>query len=360
MAGTITVESEPGAGSLFRVVLTFKVHSEKSSPSIKKKPLLRHSLSLLLVEDDEINSKVVSELLEKEGYRVTTASGGQEAINTIEKTCFDLVLMDLHMPGMDGLQATKQIRNLQNGHTEGIKIIAFTGDIINTVEDECLKAGMDGIISKPIQLEILNSTIASIILDSAVGSRHTQPIDSPGLSGETLITNKVTAISPDTPDKPVNHAVHALPTAESRVMDSQDKKRPFYDKSDAYRPENEKNSLLNWDYLEKLEKGLGWEKLLMVSEAFYQSGEHILKELEYLTLLNDREGLRETSHRLKGMAKHLGLDTLGGVAGEIQQQSQSGSQEDVNLLVKKIVPIYNHSAHSLQQFISRIKPQESG
>ena len=115
-------------------------------------------LSILLVDDAEINQEVAQGVLEIFGHRCTVASSGQEAVDAIHQDTFDVVLMDLEMPGMDGLQATREIRKTDNG-PQRTPIIAMTAHVLEGTEIKCLEAGMDACLTKPIQPETLQAML---------------------------------------------------------------------------------------------------------------------------------------------------------------------------------------------------------
>ena len=117
-------------------------------------------LKILLVEDNPINQKVASRVLEKAGHKVTIAGNGVEAITQVSDSLFDLVLMDVMMPEMDGLTATVAIRESEQGTDRHLPIVALTANAMQGDREKCLEAGMDGYVSKPIQLPILFQEIA--------------------------------------------------------------------------------------------------------------------------------------------------------------------------------------------------------
>jgi len=103
---------------------------------------------ILVVEDNQVNQKVVSAVLRKRGFAVEIANDGREALAQLEAAAFDLVLMDVQMPVLDGLEATSIIR--QNARWSGLPIVAMTAHAMNGDRERCLAAGMDGYIAKPV------------------------------------------------------------------------------------------------------------------------------------------------------------------------------------------------------------------
>ena len=122
----------------------------------------QRSLRILLAEDGLVNQQVAREFLEERGHEVVVANNGREAVEAVEREVFDLVLMDVQMPDMDGFEATAAIREREQTTGKHIPIVAMTAHAIKGDRERCLKAGMDGYLTKPIQPKILYETIESL------------------------------------------------------------------------------------------------------------------------------------------------------------------------------------------------------
>jgi PAS domain S-box-containing protein len=127
-------------------------------------------LHVLLVDDNAFNQKVGSWKLEKEGHRVRTAGSGREALALLDQQEFDLVLMDMQMPDMDGLEATRVIRERERTTGRHLPVLAMTAHAREGVRDECLAAGMDGYVSKPIRDEELWEAVGSVVPAGPAGA----------------------------------------------------------------------------------------------------------------------------------------------------------------------------------------------
>ena len=154
MGGEIRVESEPGSGSRFTFTARFgkptgEMAAALDTVDIKRVPELLAGLRLLLVEDNEINLQVVSELLDKVGVEVAVARNGREAVELASGESFDLVLMDMQMPVMDGLSATREIR--KGPASDRLPILAMTANVMAGDREKCYEAGMNDHIGKPIK-----------------------------------------------------------------------------------------------------------------------------------------------------------------------------------------------------------------
>lgn len=155
-------------GSIFHFIVEFgfidNLKQTKDQPGeIKQKKLINKHLSILLAEDNKVNQRLASRMLEKLGYDVEIAENGKEVIQIVEKNDFDLILMDVQMPEMDGFQATQKIRELEQNSNKHIPIIALTAYAMKGDREKCLSVGMDGYLSKPINFKDMKDTIYTII-----------------------------------------------------------------------------------------------------------------------------------------------------------------------------------------------------
>ncbi|MHA7110935.1 response regulator [Sunxiuqinia elliptica] len=118
---------------------------------------MEDKLSILLVEDNVLNQRIVTFSLKKYNHEVTIANNGLEAIDRFKESTFDVVLMDLMMPEMDGLEATVKIREIENTETPGSRtpIIALTANTMDNDREKCLSYGMDEFMAKPFDIEKL-------------------------------------------------------------------------------------------------------------------------------------------------------------------------------------------------------------
>ena len=117
-------------------------------------------MKILVAEDNPLNRKLVEAMLLKMGHRVEFAVNGREAVEGAAQDKHDVILMDLHMPEMDGLEATMAIRRRETEqHLRRLPIIAVTADVLQGDRDKCIAAGMDGYVTKPLELSRLRQAI---------------------------------------------------------------------------------------------------------------------------------------------------------------------------------------------------------
>jgi CheY-like chemotaxis protein len=171
MGGRIWVESALGRGSSFHFTANLREASNKAersallpshSASSNGRNLRKGTrpLNILLAEDNAINQKIACRFLERAGHRVTWTSNGQEALAALNRESFDLLLMDVQMPVMDGFEATAAIRSRERETSKHMPIIAITAHAMKGDQERCLAAGLDGYIAKPITSRALTDLLA--------------------------------------------------------------------------------------------------------------------------------------------------------------------------------------------------------
>ena len=166
MGGSIEVESEEGVGSTFIIKIPFKIASTPDKVNKQTSELKIDGLNLLLVEDNELNAEIAETLLSDEGAAVTVTKDGLQAINIFKEKpegSFDAILMDIMMPVMDGLTATKKIRTLNHPDAKKIPIIAMTANAFKEDKEKCLAAGMNAHLAKPIEIENVKKVLCEQI-----------------------------------------------------------------------------------------------------------------------------------------------------------------------------------------------------
>jgi signal transduction histidine kinase/CheY-like chemotaxis protein len=243
---------------------------ERDSPSPEPTPIVQQksasavgSLHILLAEDNRVNQVVASRMLEKMGHSIVLANNGNEALSLLSQETFDLVLMDVQMPEMDGITTTQKIRASEVNSCSHIPIIAVTAHAMSGDRERCVAAGMDGYITKPINGRALEETIATVLL----GQHGTKS----GTSSETTEQD----VSLDT-----------TPT---------------------------------WDIAQTLEMLGGDEKLFgEVVEIFMEECPKQMNILRHAIVYGDSAEIERIAHGLKGELGYLGISKVSQKAGELE------------------------------------------
>jgi PAS domain S-box-containing protein len=303
MGGDAGVISTPHQGSTFWFTVTMKsstqddLHTEQ--PEAGHGIGLRTGARILLVEDNEINQEVAREILEDFGLQVEIASHGKEAVKMVSRQSYDLILMDMQMPVMDGLEATRQIRLLKSG--VNVPIIAMTANAFDENRKRCQDVGMNDFVAKPVEPSCLKATLSHFIPDS-----------NPGTEGRTFIT--ASAITEPTSE------VH-----KAQLIDLQIGLSYFVGRRERYK------------------KMLG-----KFSESQAETATHIAACLRE----GDTETAERLAHSLKGNAATLGIEAVHQLAFSIESGIRAGSNGPVlNEIIEELAAVLSMVKDEIQQIL---------
>ncbi|WP_419798160.1 MAG: response regulator [Terasakiella sp.] len=166
MNGTIEVDSVYGEGTSFKINFPMMMSSDEEIQNLqepREQEMIEsfQSLEVLVAEDNMVNAVVARGFLENLGINVRVAHDGAEAVRMFDQQQPDLILMDVNMPIKDGIQATREIRQKENGQT--LPILALTADAFTETREKCIEAGMNGTVPKPFSFDLLRNTIYDIV-----------------------------------------------------------------------------------------------------------------------------------------------------------------------------------------------------
>lgn len=282
-------------------------------PSFPELPPLR----VLLAEDSPFNQQVAIGLLEKRGHTVTTVSNGKEALDVLRNQSFDLILMDIQMPEMDGLTATKEIRAREERlGLPRTPIVAMTAHALKTDREEALRVGMDGYVSKPIVVEDFFQTIADVLHQvRGINLGDTQSL--PSLAA--LAQSAAGAESPTEHSTSVN--TQNGPDSQPQPQAANDSPESVSDSGSG------KGNLVDWQHA--LRAAGGDHKLLQaLVDTFIEEMPRQWENLEKAMSQDDWPTARRAAHTLGGSFRHFGARPAAEAAFEAEQALAQGIRDE--------------------------------
>ena len=196
MGGTIDVDSELGQGSCFEVLMDLKIAEDRTAALAAQEETdeqdgnIIQGLRFLCAEDNELNAEILTELLKIEGAECTICENGEEILKAFEQSApgdYDMILMDVQMPVMNGYEATRAIRRSSHELAKTIPIIAMTANAFSEDIQHSLAAGMNAHVSKPVEMKVLEKTIRSIKSGGGVPNRRSLYSDEWKVTGHRRI-----------------------------------------------------------------------------------------------------------------------------------------------------------------------------
>jgi two-component system sensor histidine kinase/response regulator len=255
-----------------------------------------------LVEDNAVNQKVAQRFLERLGCTVTIADNGEQGGKAYLAGAFDIVLMDLQMPVMDGFTATRRIRDAE-GWRARTPIIALTANAMTGQLERCLAAGMDGYLTKPLDVARLRDTLEELGL--AEDGR-----DLDDSVAEQLVSTPT--------------AIPAIDLAKLQAVTQGDEE---------FRRE--------------------------LIDAFVQSGEQVLAELDAAMRTQDRDRIGRAAHKLKGAAANMYAETVRAACAELEEHARQWSDTELQDQLQRLSVSVHQAIAGLQKLIASAEPRRS-
>lgn len=296
--------------TLLNVLTPQPITVQASSEVINSNLAHQIPLRILIAEDNLINQKVALCILEQMGYRADVVSNGQEVINLLKHTAYDLILMDVQMPEMDGLTATQLIHQSSSQDNPKPIIIAMTATVMAGDHERCLAAGMDDYISKPIKISQLQSIL----------KHWGQLIDHPP---DTTDSEILPPTSPPSPAPPSCHLVEAT---------------------------QEINPYLLETLRQDLETHDGNDVMTELIDLFIQDTPRLIHKIQEAAQTQNAFQLQQAAHALKGSCRNLGIVGMAQVCATLEQQAKEENLEGTLELIITLEEKFIRAQAQLQPF----------
>ncbi len=286
MGGDIEVQSRPGAGSVFTVTLPL-MPCAAPPPGDPAPAGGGRALSVLVVDDQPVNRQLLRGLLEHMGHRVREAADGREGVDAVQREAPDLVLMDLHMPVLDGLDATREIRALP-APAGAVKVVAVTADAYAHTRERLLAGGMDGFLGKPLQLPELQGMLRALGARWELAERD----------------------APDAPGAPAAPAAPSPAPGPAPARRARPRVRP-----------GDLAELLDMNVLGDICVGIGIDGLRPLLQGWLADDSGARAALRAALEAGDGGQIRPLAHAVKGSAGSLGLKAVQALARRLELEA---------------------------------------
>jgi signal transduction histidine kinase/CheY-like chemotaxis protein/HPt (histidine-containing phosphotransfer) domain-containing protein len=310
MGSQINIKSREGDGTTFFFTLAMpEGHAARAEeisgiapsplPSNKQESPVERSLRILVVEDNTITQRVLQTLIEYQNHKPIILSSAEQALSFINMgEQFDLILTDIQMPGMNGLEFARHVRALNSPFAQSVPILALTGNIEADDIQECLQAGMNGHLGKPIDPDVLEKTLRDIA-----------------------------------------HAVPAALAVASSVTAPQ-KEHEFTNSGE-----------IELELLGTLRESLGDAQLSELLRGLYDKTEEVIAALQEQGT-RDLEFTRARAHEMKGMCGNFGLLKLAEISKNIEKQAKLGALGDIPVLIDQLPVVYRQGRREIDAWLA--------
>lgn len=341
MGSDIRIESAQGAGTAFVFSLILPpgqadksetaLFGDEDEKSIPQTPPMK----ILVIEDNAINQKIVCSLLEAQGHMATSALTAEEGLDLARKISFDVIFMDVNLGGMNGMEATRSLRDLKDAASAKVPIIALTGNVGQENIRECYAAGMNGFVAKPVRPYDLYEALYKI---------HTGKLENPSelthvdawevLDKDYMPTTLADFVVSETENNSQDsNAIWAELNDDFETKDMPDTQKIPESSSSS---KDEEPPPLNEAMLHSLCESVGRDQIIALMGGFWDKAEELVKALTVAADKNDAIAMGARGHEMKGMAGNFGIEAISVIAGQIERTAKIGQTEKATALARRL------------------------
>jgi signal transduction histidine kinase/DNA-binding response OmpR family regulator/HPt (histidine-containing phosphotransfer) domain-containing protein len=374
MGGTIAIDSAEGSGSTFHFTIVMEdgtaeraedMPSALAARSQQQKP--DRVLTILCVDDNDINQKLMKEFVSRLGHNPVLAGTGEDAVKTIETQAIDMVLMDIELPGLSGMGATRAIRSLADRAKAATPVIALTGNVRDEDIRMCYAANMNGHLAKPIEPDKLKSQI-----DKVMRGHLDNPVET-GETAEPPTHNQERKISDSSAELPVDLSLededeeenggisrvraYALTTDHSLDLALKDEELDEDTFAQAIEmapdgPSEESRSIFDHVMLDGLKDSMKPADLKEMIDSLTDKIDEIIDSLKIAIQGRDKETLAARSHELKGMCGNFGLKEMSAIGAEIEKAVKDNRPDSLDTLIVSLSEAGNRARVAIDRWIA--------
>lgn len=335
MGGTISLSSQIGVGSTFFFSLLMRegdtgaaaeaAEETTYTPSAPSGPPLR----LLVIEDNEINRKVLQNILEKENHLVSLADSGEMGLDIFGRSDFDAVFMDINLTGMSGLETTRVIRTLPDKRLAATPIIALTGNVGDDDVRSFHHAGINAVLAKPIDydqlLALLNEVRRNKPIEVTPDKPRRQAPPPPPAAAPAPATPRA---EPAKPRSPLQDDENSTPLHKFLKEQEQEQKAAI--------PAADLDKVFDVKMLDGLLRSLGKDQMTELLGGFVQKTDEIVAALMAAAQSGNNEAAHESAHELRGMAANFGMKDLAAISAVIEKAMHNNQPEKAAPEIEKL------------------------
>ncbi|TWU55187.1 PAS domain-containing protein [Rubripirellula reticaptiva] len=285
-------------------------------------------LRILLAEDNEINQRLAVGLLSKEGHDVTVVADGSLALTMLEKQSFDVVLMDVQMPVMDGYETTRIIREREASSSQRTTIIAMTAHAMKGDREKCLSAGMDEYIPKPVRIATLRERLIAVNQAKAPQPNFTNS-DDQNFDEESLHPDPVPTTNPETSSD-----------CDPKMNDHTE-------------------SPIDWEQAH-LTVGGDTHLLCELMGVYLSEVESLMRTFDRANSTDDRKSLRRAAHTLKGASLSVGALATSVVAESLEMVSDDADADEITKRIAEVKSTATRAIKAIEQHLQHQKENRDG
>ncbi|MCI5059907.1 MAG: ATP-binding protein [Alphaproteobacteria bacterium] len=358
MGSEININSNEGEGSTFFFTLNMEKGHSGESDYVEKQSKAQKEitpLKILVVDDNEVNQRVITGFLNKYPYELDSTGTAETALEKLETQKYDLILMDIELPGINGDEATQKIRQSSQEHLKNMPVVALTGNIQDDHLEQYHKAGMNDVVGKPIDPKELANKIQRATTNKStkdsMGSKAemNKPLESSQPEDNQLENNKEETVTPAIQNDMASPPPKKKPVAIEYQVTST---KQNTEKSEPTKAIQSDIEVFDPDTLDTLKGHISQNDIQEMLDDVINKTEEITSDMNNFLKAGDVKSLSAKGHELKGMAGNFGLKELSHQGAEIETKAKTEPNLALTALLEPLEDMKERGKKALNQWMS--------